>query len=317
MREVYKVDMDHYLYLISNKPGPFPLSEYSYLLENQIDTNRLRSIAPDSVMLSITTVPYIRPKPKYQVLYTDWEGSRIPDFYRKSVSIADLIVVPSEFARSAFWSGGINREVVVVPHGIDPTLFPIQNPSGKFTFLCIAADDWRKGLDILVDAFTSEFRPDEANLRVRTSADLDKYRNVIVDRSKVPFSQMGSMYNAHAFVLPTRGEGFCMPALEALASGLPVIITEYGGHIEFLCNDYFPVEIETFINRPDQGIPDYDIIEYAEPSVTSLREQMRYVYDNWDSARRRTLRGTHRVRRNYTWSNTLSILDDYLTYSEI
>lgn len=312
MREIYKTGMDHYLYPISNKPGPFPLIEYEYLMDKKIDSNMLKRLVPNTSMLSITTIPLLRPKSKHQVLYTDWEGSKTPEFYNKSTAVADIILVPSKFAYDAFRAGGSHSRVGIVPHGIDPVFFPIQNPKGKFTFLCIAVNDWRKGLDILIDAFTSEFRVTEANLRIRSSIDIGRYSNITIDRSKIPFSQMGSMYNAHAFVLPTRGEGFCLPALEALASGLPVIITGVGGQVDFLGNDYFPIDVsgKAYINNPD--IPDYDEIEYVEPSIDSLRKQMRYVYENWEHARRKALRGTHRVRDQYTWTNTLSMLVDYL-----
>jgi hypothetical protein len=40
-------------------------------------------------------------------------------------------------------------------------------------------------------------------------------------------------HSADVMVLPTRGEGFCMPAAEAIAVGLPLIITDYGGHMQF------------------------------------------------------------------------------------
>ncbi len=38
---------------------------------------------------------------------------------------------------------------------------------------------------------------------------------------------------ADAVVLPTRGEGFNLPAVEEMASGVPLIVTDFGGHLDF------------------------------------------------------------------------------------
>ncbi len=42
--------------------------------------------------------------------------------------------------------------------------------------------------------------------------------------------------HADAVVLPTRGEGFNIPAAEAMAAGIPLIVTAFGGQMDF-CND--------------------------------------------------------------------------------
>ena len=35
------------------------------------------------------------------------------------------------------------------------------------------------------------------------------------------------------FVLPTKGEAWCLPAIEAMSTGLPCILPKVGGHREF------------------------------------------------------------------------------------
>lgn len=50
-------------------------------------------------------------------------------------------------------------------------------------------------------------------------------------------SEMASLYrhqSIKAFVTLTRGEGFGLPILEAAASGLPVIATNWSGHLDFM-----------------------------------------------------------------------------------
>lgn len=46
---------------------------------------------------------------------------------------------------------------------------------------------------------------------------------------------MPSLYrSADAFVLPTRGEAWCRPVMEAMLMELPVIVTKWGGHMEYV-----------------------------------------------------------------------------------
>ncbi len=50
----------------------------------------------------------------------------------------------------------------------------------------------------------------------------------------VPETTLSAIYNAiDIFTLPTRGEGFGLPILEAMSSGLPVVATDYSAHPEW------------------------------------------------------------------------------------
>lgn len=308
-KEILKRNWDHYVNLITgDDPGPFSKLEYEYLLKNRINDEETARLAPDNLMLTISTTPYNRPLPNKQLLYTAWEGTRIPEYYKQTVKDIDMILVPSNYTKNAFLQSQIGHKVQTVYHGVDTDVLPIQNPNGKFTFISIGIDDWRKNHSKLVEAYRREFDPKEAVLRIKTNARVLCPMGVTLDSSSIPFSRMGDMYNGHAYVSATRGEGFCFPALEALASWLPVIITKATGHTEFLGDDYFPVDIEKTVSRNGQS----NQIKYAEPSIKSLREQMRFVYDNYDYCRKRISKGTSRVRTQFTWANTLDTIQDIL-----
>jgi len=48
---------------------------------------------------------------------------------------------------------------------------------------------------------------------------------------------LNGIYNAFdVFTLPTRGEGFGLPVLEAMSAGVPVVVTDYSAHPEW-CKD--------------------------------------------------------------------------------
>ncbi len=40
--------------------------------------------------------------------------------------------------------------------------------------------------------------------------------------------------SADAFVLPSRGEGWGLPLMEAMSMGLPTIATAFGGNLDFM-----------------------------------------------------------------------------------
>ena len=63
----------------------------------------------------------------------------------------------------------------------------------------------------------------DATMSVELTAKILKDRDELVDLFR----------DADVMVLPTRGEGYNLPALEAMAAGLPLIVTGHGGHRDF------------------------------------------------------------------------------------
>jgi hypothetical protein len=109
----------------------------------------------------------------------------------------------------------------------------------------------------------------------------------------LPQREMARLYaRAHAFVLPTRGEGVGLPFLESMASGVPVIATGWGGHMDFVNRrNAFLVRYRlrppasrmnrgSAISRPFRSLFAQKGQRWAEPDLRSLREQMRRAYEN-------------------------------------
>jgi glycosyltransferase involved in cell wall biosynthesis len=70
---------------------------------------------------------------------------------------------------------------------------------------------------------------------------------------------------ADAFVLPTRGEGWGRPLLEAMVMGVPVIATNWSGHTEFM-RPYAPqglVPVTAFVAPRDAALYD-SALRWAE-----------------------------------------------------
>ncbi|HEX7291295.1 MAG TPA: glycosyltransferase, partial [Conexibacter sp.] len=175
----------------------------------------------------------------------------------------DRVWVPSAFVRDGYVASGMPPGIVdVVPNGVDLERFSPDGPArdlgaASCTFLFVGGTIWRKGIDVLLAAWARAFEPgDDVRLvvkdfgvgstykgqtagdEVRALAARDDVAPVTYLTEDLPASELPALYRAaDVVVLPYRGEGFCLPALEAMACGVPVIHTAAGPTGEFCTPD--------------------------------------------------------------------------------
>lgn len=71
----------------------------------------------------------------------------------------------------------------------------------------------------------------------------------------VPDEELANIYSSlDIFALPTIGEGFGLPILEAMSCGVPVCVTNYSGHTEFAQPGGLLIEPKVFYTEPTTNI---------------------------------------------------------------
>ena len=254
------------------------------------------------------------------VCRTMFETDRIPAEWVESCNEYDFVWVPSAFHVTTFARSGVGEaKLRVLPEAIDAGLYrqstsPLwSRDDAAFTFLSTFVWQSRKAWDILLEAYCREFSSDEKVtlfLKVfpdhgQLPADIEAEAWGFVQHrlglsreevpairflhDSIPVNDMLRLYHsADCFVLPTRGEGWGRPLMEAMTCGLPTIAPTFGGQSAFMNSDNAYIVDHTVVPVSEESgklYPKYAGHNWAEPSVAHLREPMRHVFSNQAEAR--------------------------------
>jgi hypothetical protein len=289
-----------------------------------IDDLMERTPAPGAVQVSYSQADAFRrgSAPKH-VGYTMLEVTGLPADWVAGCNEMDEVWVPASFNIETFRSSGVTVPIEVMPLGVDPLHFnpriTTERVSSAFTFLSVFEWGERKAPEVLLRAFAREFRESEDVMLLLSVFNRDPsvdVRQQIASLGLPPSAriavmlnpefagyQMGSLYrSADCFVLPTRGEGWGQPVLEAMACGLPVITTGWSGVTDFV-DDEVGYPLEYRMTPAEARCVYYDGFDWADPDAEHLQARMREVFENRDAARAKGAVAARRVAEGYTWQH--------------
>jgi glycosyltransferase involved in cell wall biosynthesis len=239
----------------------------------------------------------------YRIGFTMLETDRLPAGWVEQANQMDELWTPTEWGADVFRASGVTRPVYVVPLGIDTQRFRPAGPRARLAertiFLSVFEWGERKGWDVLLRAYRAAFRPDDPVLlllKVDCRMPLPNPVQAIARALPAPAPPVGLIYNqplsgdqlvelyqgVDCFVLPTRGEGWGMPILEAMACGVPAIATDWSGQTAFLnaANGY-PLPIRGLAATGSDALH-YRGAQWAAPDEAALVDLLRQVANNPD-----------------------------------
>jgi len=258
---------------------------------------------------------------RYRIGWTMLEVTGLPPEWVAGCNAMDEVWVPARFNVETFRSSGVRVPIRVMPFGVDvdylnPDITAFR-PSSRFTFLSVFEWGERKAPELLLRAYIDEFKESDDVLLVLSVFNRDPTIEVRAEIAKLglppgppvvvltnprfPDHQMGALYrSADCFVLPTRGEGWGMPVLEAMACGLPAIATGWSGPADFLTEAVgYPLETAGLVSA-EARCPYYAGFQWAQPDYEHLRSRMRQVVSDPTEARRRGLAAAAEVASQWT-----------------
>lgn len=262
---------------------------------------------------------------RYRIAFFAWETTRIASRHRAVLQGFDEIWVPSNWGREVLQANGFSSETIhVVPEGVAIDLFTpaTRPPDGPFRFLCVGKWEERKGIAGLVHCYRSTFAAEE-HVELVLHAHNPYLPGFAMEYALAAFGHghgpsirpsmpvdapaLAALYrNCHAFVLPTRAEGWGLPILEAMASGLPTIATNYSAPQDYLNeSNGFPVRVAGMVPVNDPffyGVGE-DLGEWAEPDWAHLSETMRFVFEHGEDARQRGAMARREAATRWSWEH--------------
>ena len=137
------------------------------------------------------------------------------------------------------------------------------------------------------------------------------HQNVFAFKSYPHRETQNLMREADVALFPNRCEGGTnLVAMEAMACGIPTIISRNTGHLDIIHNGAcLPIESQRAVPSPG---PLFDTDGWGESSVEEIVEHLEFVYQNRDSAAEIGLRGAERMR-DLSWARQV---DELLTFVE-
>ena len=126
---------------------------------------------------------------------------------------------------------------------------------------------------------------------------------IIIDQRDLPLESLLELYrSSHAFLLPTRSEGWGLTLTNALANGLPSVWTNWGAMLDYATEDMgYQLKNYHMVQVYASQIPG-KIPLCAEPEVPDIIEAMEAIYHNYGEATKRARLASERMRP-YTWAN--------------
>jgi len=223
------------------------------------------------------------------------DSDKVSEDMAKYLDKTKFIIVPSEWAKKSYEQSGTKTPVGVVYHGLDRvfgrlktqnfTIFGLkelnQSPKKKILYYWWHSE-FRKGLDILEKSAQQIMKERDDVIFIQKSiggACWLNIPNLVRYQGIWGYHKLVELYDvADLLILPSRGEGFGINGLEALARGVPLVYPDNSAMCEYADGYGYAVPSEPI----DQPLPNNPIHVGKGHTITveDLTNAIHHVLDN-------------------------------------
>ena len=251
--------------------------------------------------------------------YTMWESSWLPQGWTEKLNKARAIITPSRFAAQVMRESGVTVPIEVIAEGYDPDVYRYETRPARagITTLLVGTMIERKNTREAVLAWKQAFANDpEARLIIKARF---QYKNYIPDDPRITFVDtnettrgIAHWYREADVLLALGSEGFGLPLVEGMATGLPVIALDAEGQAD-VCQEardcVLPVEPMGWRACYERQYGGYCGVR-AIPNVDRVAEHLRWVAEHRQEANSLGKAASEWVRKHRNiWTLGPNVLD--------
>jgi glycosyltransferase involved in cell wall biosynthesis len=260
-------------------------------------------------------------------LYTTWEADRLPASWVEQMNQVRAVIVPTRFNRQACYESGVTTPIEVVPQGIDPDVYHYEEREDRqgLTTLMIGPIYGRKHILTGIAAWKRVFADDpHARLIIKSNYGSREY---VPDDARIQFSYASEVtrgiahwYRQADVLLAPGNEGFGLPLVEGMATGLPVIALNSEGQSD-MCTDASGLLLPVVPERYEA----YDASAFGcgaggmcgIPTVEAIAEQLAWVASHREEATALGKKASSWVLANRNvWTMGAGVLNVLLRYTD-
>lgn len=248
-------------------------------------------------------------KAKKKLCYVLWEADRFSKAVTESLrENFDEYIAPSKFIQKMLddmlEEVGMKKPVWYVPISIDRKSSDLSKKSDKFTVLSIGQWSARKCFDIMTVAYATAFAGKQdvrmifkigekiaqetpENL-IRGNIGKSMITNsppIYIVEDHLPEEEMHNLYEiSNTYLHISRGEGFGITPLTAMAHGLPVISTDWSAHTEFCNKSTANIKVKGHMDIVHSMHANFGYepeMQWFEPHVGDIVLALRFQYEKW------------------------------------
>jgi len=278
--------------------------------------------------VSINLQPYFKGT---NIQWIVFESTRVPEIVMNTMLVSDLVWVPSEWGRQTLIANSMSSDQVdVVPEGVSADLYHpyfARRDDSVTRFLTLGKFEERKSQMETVLAWSSAFGNDPGvelviktdhfvNVENKTQSlnnflaqlGLDNVRPIW---GKADSESIIDLYrSSDVFVLPSKGEGWGLPMIEAAATGLPIITTLYSGQQQYLQHiqssvlsvDYRLGPITCAEFQHFYPTKDGNFGQWAVPTVEGIARVLQTARKNCVALKQQAVDNSEIIRAEFNWA---------------
>lgn len=257
------------------------------------------------------------------VFHTMFEARPLPGDWAAVLNRCAAVWTPAAWNVGVMRESGVTAPIFVSGYGVSDKEFTFierhRAADAPYVFMW-AGTSWgetvdgtmlgdRKGGDLVVEAFRKLNLPDaRLILKAGGRSAITEIRGddrIALLSGRMPLPEYAAlMATADCFVYPSRGEGFGLQPLEAMATGLPCIVTQYSGMAEY-AREGVTLPLAPVGEEPSQA---FEFVYgyrcwWAQISVDDICDRMQWCYEHREAAAEIGKRAAEYVAQEWTWDS--------------